>query len=47
LQSEEPVLVLNLLGEEIRANRGLVLVAKLLVHVSELHHGSKKTKEQQ
>jgi hypothetical protein len=43
LQSEEPVLELHLLGEEIRANRSLVLVAELLVHVSELHHSSKKT----
>jgi len=45
LQSEEPVLELHLLGEEIRANRSLVLVAELLVHVSELHRSSKKTKK--
>jgi len=37
LQREEPVLELHLLGEEIRANRSLVLVTELLVHISELH----------
>jgi hypothetical protein len=45
LQSEEPVLELHLLGEEIRADRSLVLIAELLVHISELHHSSKKTSQ--
>jgi hypothetical protein len=45
LQSEEPVLELHLLGEEIRADRSLVLIAELLVHISELHHSSKKTNQ--
>ena len=37
LKSEEPVLELDLLGEEIGADRSLVLIAELLVHISELH----------
>jgi hypothetical protein len=47
LQSEEPVLVLHLLGEEIRADGRLVLVTELLVHISELHHSSGKHKQKQ
>ena len=37
LKSEEPVLKLDLLGEEIGADRSLVLIAELLVHISELY----------
>jgi len=37
LKSEEPVLELDLLGEEIGADRSLVLIAELLVHISELY----------
>ena len=37
LKSEEPVLELHLLGEEVGADRSLVLIAELLVHISELH----------
>jgi hypothetical protein len=33
LQCEEPVVDLHLLGKEIRADRRLVLVAELVVHV--------------
>jgi hypothetical protein len=42
LQGEEPVLELHLLGEEIRANRSLVLIAELLVHISKLNRSSRK-----
>ena len=37
LKSEEPVLELHLLGEEVGADRSLVLIAELLVHISELY----------
>ena len=33
LQGEEPVVDLHLLGQEIRADRRLVLVTELIVHV--------------
>jgi hypothetical protein len=42
LQGEEPVLQLHLLGEEICANRSLVLIAELLVHISKLNRSSRK-----
>ena len=37
LQCEEAVVDLDLLGEEIGADRSLVLIAELLVHISELY----------
>jgi hypothetical protein len=45
LQSEEPVVALHLFSKEISADSGLVLVAELLVHISELQQSSRKLTE--